>query len=520
MECLSLFYLLLCFICLFTSTQGDFEEPLSHCCNLGQKWGLENLQCTAFPAPVVGIPNEQQAVCLSAVHICCLRKHRERQCDLGKQSARADRECSVTREWGGEAHKDCCEGCKLGLVTGSMAMGCTFRVFKFGAPWDEAYFSCCQQALSQVYPDSPNLRAPSTTRNPSFIPYDPSGNNPSASIIEDPSLQQNSIEEDLCARFPGELCAQVCVPTSGSSYRCECREGFQLLADGKSCQQSTQNDRCTANNPCAQKCTDTGLAIECSCLPGYELARDAINCLDIDECAVGVDTCDLLTQRCINTEGSFTCQNRDRSSGATHWTPYAQRSPSGGNPTENQENGRCPVGFQFNAESRVCDDVNECLHDEPLVCPPDMTCTNTIGSFSCSRKLSQEACPAGFQFDSEIETCVDINECEENANICPENRPVCVNVQGSFSCQRNNNDNFILGPTVTCPAGYKFNAEIQTCEDVDECAEKLDSCLGGIEVCINDLGLYHCQPLSGFDAEPPLCPPGYAYDVDEQVCIG
>ena len=62
--------------------------------------------------------------------------------------------------------------------------------------------------------------------------------------------------------------------------------------------------------------------------------------------------------------------------------------------------------------------------------------------------------------------------------------------------------------------------ESMGCTDVDECAEKLDSCLGGIEVCINDLGLYHCQPLSGFDAEPPLCPPGYAYDVDEQVCIG
>ena len=46
--------------------------------------------------------------------------------------------------------QDCCEGCKLGLVAGSMAMGCSFRNFKFGAPWDEAYFSCCQQALSQV----------------------------------------------------------------------------------------------------------------------------------------------------------------------------------------------------------------------------------------------------------------------------------------------------------------------------------------------------------------------------------
>ena len=30
---------------------------------------------------------------------------RERQCELGKQSARADRECSVNRDLGGEAHK-------------------------------------------------------------------------------------------------------------------------------------------------------------------------------------------------------------------------------------------------------------------------------------------------------------------------------------------------------------------------------------------------------------------------------
>lgn len=50
-------------------------------------------------------------------------------------------------------------------------------------------------------------------------------------------------EEDLCAAFPGELCAHICVPTSGGSYKCECRDGFQLLADGKSCQQTTQHDR-------------------------------------------------------------------------------------------------------------------------------------------------------------------------------------------------------------------------------------------------------------------------------------
>lgn len=32
------------------------------------------------------------------------------------------------------------------------------------------------------------------------------------------------------------------------------------------------------NNPCAHKCLDTGVAIECSCHPGYELAADERTC--------------------------------------------------------------------------------------------------------------------------------------------------------------------------------------------------------------------------------------------------
>lgn len=72
--------------------------------------------------------------------------------------------------------------------------------------------------------------------------------------------------------------------------------------------------------------------------------------------------------------------------------------------------------------------------------------------------------------------------------------------------------------------------------DVDECAERLDSCVHGMEMCINDLGRYHCEPLSADAASTTtghrhhdvendhhnvgLCPPGYTYDEDEQVCIG
>lgn len=70
--------------------------------------------------------------------------------------------------------------------------------------------------------------------------------------------------------------------------------------------------------------------------------------------------------------------------------------------------------------------------------------------------------------------------------------------------------------------------------DVDECTEKLDSCVHGMEMCINDLGRYHCEPLSADAASGQhrhhdvdhqeenvgRCPAGYIYDEDEQVCIG
>lgn len=71
--------------------------------------------------------------------------------------------------------------------------------------------------------------------------------------------------------------------------------------------------------------------------------------------------------------------------------------------------------------------------------------------------------------------------------------------------------------------------------DVDECAERLDSCVHGMEMCINDLGRYHCEPLSADAASTShsndqnaidddsiigLCPAGFYYDENELVCIG
>jgi hypothetical protein len=42
--------------------------------------------------------------------------------------------------------QDCCEACKLGLISGSMGMECVFESFEFEPPWDKAYHACCLEA--------------------------------------------------------------------------------------------------------------------------------------------------------------------------------------------------------------------------------------------------------------------------------------------------------------------------------------------------------------------------------------
>jgi len=51
--------------------------------------------------------------------------------------------------------QDCCEACKLGLISGSMGTACVFQNFEFGPPWDEAHHACCLEA-------QPSTTLPST----------------------------------------------------------------------------------------------------------------------------------------------------------------------------------------------------------------------------------------------------------------------------------------------------------------------------------------------------------------------
>ncbi|XP_074656389.1 uncharacterized protein LOC141909702 isoform X2 [Tubulanus polymorphus] len=60
-------------------------------------------------------------------------------------------------------------------------------------------------------------------------------------------------------------------------------------------------------------CADSKAVIEyysCSCRDGYELSDDKKKCIDINECALGLEKCGHVGT-CVNTEGSYRCNCSD-----------------------------------------------------------------------------------------------------------------------------------------------------------------------------------------------------------------
>uniref|UniRef100_A0A8C6VSX7 Fibulin 7 n=1 Tax=Naja naja TaxID=35670 RepID=A0A8C6VSX7_NAJNA len=100
---------------------------------------------------------------------------------------------------------------------------------------------------------------------------------------------------------------------------------------------------------------------------------------------------------------------------------------------------------------------------------------NPGGSRQCS-------CDAGFLLTRGAASCsaADVDECQlyqsnYHTRICLHE---CLNLPGSYQC--------------TCPSGYRFQAEQNTCSDVDECATNHDNCSRG-QICVNVFGGFRCM---------------------------
>ncbi|XP_013359911.1 PREDICTED: fibrillin-3-like [Chinchilla lanigera] len=151
----------------------------------------------------------------------------------------------------------------------------------------------------------------------------------------------------------------------------------------------------------------------------------------------------------------------------------------------------CPLGFQYNSALLACRDVDECAGRE-RVCHSNAECVNIPGSYRCQ-------CAPGFRL-SPSGTCVGRNECQEIPNVC--NHGDCVDTKGSYTC--------------LCHRGFRALADGTLCVDLDECEQQ--PCGNG--TCQNIIGSYTCLCALGFAAALS----GSCVDIDEchtmagQVC--
>ncbi|XP_050685596.1 fibulin-2-like [Leptidea sinapis] len=374
-------------------------------------------------------------------------------------------------------------------------------------------------------------------------------------LLED----QKSCEDiDECTLQP-----QVCLPYTKclnvlGSYKCiplrqkpkdkgTCPPGFARNLLNNACDDI--NECKLPNPPCASylcentiggyKCggvsgdpaslTNKRPTTEDRCPPGFRSAQND-ECEDVDECTLSIDDCNKLSQFCINTRGSFYCQDK----ASKHCPPGFKINPSNNicedinecdegqdicrpdqicvnvpgeydcRPKENRNRytGKCPDGMRLNPETKVCEDINECIEGTHL-CDQYQKCLNTNGSHECICKL-------GFEMDRTTGACVDVNECATDQNTCIPESQRCDNTVGSYLCIR----------FISCGTGYILHHSSSTCEDVDECALGTHNCdrAGPEYHCVNIPGSFRCQRKPTSPPPPPTPEYEYEYyDSDEEI---
>lgn len=110
-----------------------------------------------------------------------------------------------------------------------------------------------------------------------------------------------------------------------------------------------------------------------------------------------------------------------------------------------------PMVFHAGPFSLIAD-IDECKNITLNNCPDNITCTNTIGSFTCN-------CTDGYGWNGT--NCTDIDECSLSLHNC-DISAICVNSAGSFNC--------------TCELGFivGFNETTYNCSGL--CFNTLSIC--------------------------------------------
>ena len=222
-----------------------------------------------------------------------------------------------------------------------------------------------------------------------------------------------------------------CINTYGS-YKCQCLEGFE--DKGRNCAHYVCGNQTENETRSSEENTAAVSQHLCTCKGEY--LNTGKNCVDVNECTLGMYHCPPSAPTCQNLIGGYEC--------------------------------KCDA-----VGNSSCDPVNPC-DSSNNTCDQIMTCIAVGVEHYC-------VCPEGYTENKNGTACVDVDECispqfygscDENAN--------CVNLNGSFECQ--------------CRPGFFQSGD--ACFEIDECegtitqsvAGRLEECRAGVcastETCV------------------------------------
>ena len=238
---------------------------------------------------------------------------------------------------------------------------------------------------------------------------------------------------------------------------CNCDTGYELkngaCADVDECKPESGNCTGPGQHGLGQSCDNEVGGFTChDCESGTAPSADGRRCEDVNECALGTDTCGA-NGVCHNVVNTFSCGCE------------AGYVPG-------------PGGSSRDPQCAVPDpDASPCAAAQASSCGAHASC-HSFGEdgFSCS-------CDAGYASGndgtSQSPQCRNVDECI-SGDVCGGNAQ-CSDAEGSYACE--------------CDAGFASGSpgDLQRpqCGDVDECGLRTDSCGSG-QACENTFGSYEC----------------------------
>lgn len=214
-----------------------------------------------------------------------------------------------------------------------------------------------------------------------------------------------------------------------------------------------------------ERCVNTEGGYRCSptCLSGFRLRNNSRSanevkefCEDINECLLGLHTCNNLTHYCINTNGSYVCGTRTTTASTIETTTSSMitRRPFVGsryNKVQVPKSNFASYDLQVNFARTI----RRCIIRKN--CYFNITLSNWFLFMlqGTDRYWSTEPCRLGYKRDASTGYCVDIDECAVGPGCRDHER--CTNTPGGYDC------------SPLCSTGWYFSTTTKGCQDVDEC---------------------------------------------------